>query len=57
MPAPICMRKLCESRGIEIFCRCVNCREEKDRRDALRFYREDRGPGPRHCDPFPEKED
>ena len=57
MTAPICVRKLFESRGVENFCACVNCREEKDKRDALRFYREDRGSGPRHSDPFPEKGD
>ena len=56
MPDPICVRKLCESRGIDNFCSCVNCREERDRRDALKFYREDCGPGPAQCDPFPEKE-
>ena len=50
MSESICIRE------ISPYCRCPRCAEEQDHQDALRWYREDWGPGAKYYKPFPRKE-
>jgi len=51
----ICIRKLYEDHGKPNFCNCLKCRDEKEHRAVLEFYRKDMGPGATYNEPFPEK--
>jgi len=53
----ICTFNLSWAKIGDKFCRCGKCPGIADHIDALRWYREDWGPGPSYYEPFPEKEE
>ena len=63
MPDLICIRILMKERNIPNYCTgrkesicCVECREERDHKAVLEYYREDLGEEVSHCEIFPEWE-
>lgn len=53
----ICTKSLYESRNIPNFCRCFKCREERESKKAIEFYRRAMAPEATFCEPLPEKEE
>lgn len=41
MLSPVCISTLLASRGLPNRCACPKCREEKERQEALEYYRRD----------------